>query len=148
MTAAPLLLDDHLLLRQLLDDPPRSLARRRGPRHTTGLWYHRLCRAVLTSPVLGTMSSRLAGAPPELAVLATRAAVDLPADLGLVSLRDLAWPMAELLQAGARLKLSSLEALAAAEHLGATICLADVDANRPLMAAAGARGVRFLLVTD
>ena len=46
--------------------------------------------------------------------------------------------MAELVHAGARLNLLSLEALAAARHLSAEICLADEDDNEPLRAAGSA----------
>ena len=67
--------------------------------------------------------------------------------VGLVSLRDLSWPMARLLDDGIKLNLLSLEALAAAELLDAEICLAAFDRNRPLMEAAADRGVSVRFVT-
>jgi hypothetical protein len=70
-----------------------------------------------------------------------RAATTLPESIGLISLRDLAWPMAASLASGARLDLMSLEALTAAEHLGAEICLATLDENPALLDAARARQV-------
>lgn len=45
------------------------------------------------------------------------------------------------MHAGARLNLLSLEALVAARHLAADICLAEVDDNDPLRVAATAFGV-------
>ncbi|MGO9557744.1 MAG: hypothetical protein ACLPYW_01490, partial [Acidimicrobiales bacterium] len=61
-------------------------------------------------------------------------------------LRELAWPMARLLDDGIRLNLMSLEALAAAEELGAELCLARADENLPLLEAAAARGTPARLV--
>ncbi|MCC5951921.1 MAG: hypothetical protein JJU45_07470 [Acidimicrobiia bacterium] len=54
----------------------------------------------------------------------------------LASLRSLGWLMAELVHAGTRLNLLSLEALATARHLSAEFCLADGDDNEPLRTAA------------
>jgi hypothetical protein len=76
-----------------------------------------------------------------------RAATTLPESIGLISLRDLAWPMAASLASGARLDLMSLEALTAAEHLGAEICLAAADDNDPLRAAASDAGVAVRTVS-
>jgi hypothetical protein len=75
-----------------------------------------------------------------------RAVTGLPETVGLVSLRELAWPMARLLDDGIRLNLLSLEALAAAEQLDAELCLASIDQNPRLLAAAGARGMPIRLV--
>lgn len=137
------LVDDHLLFTYLLTEHVDGVD---GPLATTGLWYHRLCRAVLASPVTGAMSRRLGGVGPELAEKATKRVVDLPPEIGLISLRDLAAPMAHLLGDGHRLNLLSLEALAAAEHLDARICLAEDDANPPLVDAARRRGVAVEIV--
>jgi hypothetical protein len=71
----------------------------------------------------------------------------LPPEIGTVALRHLAWPMAQLVEDGVRLNLLALEALAAAETLGATICLAPENENPPLVAAARHRGVELRLVT-
>ncbi len=132
--------DDHLLVRILLDDEPTDLRPAGGRILTTGLWYHRFCRAVVVPAVAGTLSRSLGSADPELGAAAIRAVVDLPDTIDLVSLRDLAWPMAGLLADGVRLNLLSLEALAAAEHADADLCLAPADDNRPLRSAAEARG--------
>ena len=140
MTREPVLIDDHLLARLLVGEPPRSL-RHSGPIFTTGLWYHRLCRSVANPAVTRVISRLLGGNDPQLGAGVARAVIDLPDEIGLVSLRQLSWPMAALVDAGARLNLMSLEALAAAEHLGAEIHLASTDENPPLIAAATGRGV-------
>ena len=138
MTVA--LLDDHLLLRILLaPDGTEPLVD--GPLATTGLWYHRLGRALLASPVLGAMSRRLGDVDEVLAAGAVAAVTTLPDDIELVSLRTLAGPMARLVAEGTRLNLLSLEAVAAANHLGASIHLAADDVNAPLVAEAERREI-------
>jgi hypothetical protein len=142
------IVDDHLLLRLLLGEEPPDL---RGPGariFTTGLWYHRLCRAVSSQAVTGAMSRRLGRAHRDVAASAARAITALPETIGLMSLRDLAWPMAQLLKEGVRLNLVSLEALAAADHHGAELCLAAADENPQLLASAAARGTPTRLIGD
>ena len=141
------LLDDHLLLRVLLDDRPSDLGGD-TPLATTGLWYHRLCRALADDAMVGSMSRRLGGVAPDTARAVVASVVELPATVQLVSLRDLAWPMAELIRDGARLNLLSLEAVAAARHLDADICLAAVDRNEPLCSAAERLGIAVHFVDD
>jgi hypothetical protein len=132
--------DDHLLLDILLKEEPPDL-RRPGERvFTTGLWYHRLCRALGNRAVTGSLSRSLGSVDSVVATAAVRAATALPDTIGLLSLRELAWPMARLLDDGVRLNLMSLEALAAAEEQGAELCLAAVDENPQLLAAASVRG--------
>ena len=72
---------------------------------------------------------------------AVNAIVELPETIELVSLRSLGWPMATLLNDGERLNLLSIEALAAAMHIGADICLSPSDDNVPLREAAARRGI-------
>jgi hypothetical protein len=139
------LLDDHLLLQVLLaPDGIGPLVE--GPLATTGLWYHRLGRALLASPVLGSMSRRLGDVDEVLAAGAVAAVTTLPDDIELVSLRTLAGPMARLVAEGTRLNLLSLEAVAAANHLGATIHLAADDVNSPLVAEAERRQIAVEVV--
>jgi predicted dithiol-disulfide oxidoreductase (DUF899 family) len=107
---------------------------------TTGLWYHRLCRSIGDRTLIGVFSPGRGRADPVVAAGAIEAVTGLPDSIGLVSLRELAWPMARLIDAGVRLNVMSLEALAAAEHLAAELCLARADENPPLLAAAQARG--------
>ena len=141
-----MVVDDHLLLRILLDDEPRTLRPAGARVFTTGLWYHRLCRAVTSSTVAGALSRRLHRADPSVTAGAIRAITVLPETLGLCSLRELAWPMARLLDEGVRLNLLSLEALAAAEQLGAELCLAAADENPTLLETARRRGTPTRLV--
>jgi hypothetical protein len=140
--------DDHLLLRILLDDEPTALRPVGARVLTTGLWYHRLCRAVGDTAVEGALSGRIGRADPSVGAAVIRAVTALPSTVGLLSWRELAWPMAQLLDDGVRLNLLSLEALAAAEHLDAELCLAAVDENPQLIAAARGRGVPTRLVDD
>ncbi len=130
--------DDHLLLALLLGRERTALGIQQARIATTGLWYHRLCRALSDSTVVGSMSRRLSGLAPPAAAAAIASVVRLPADIEMVSLRELGWPMAELLTGGLRLNLLSLEALAAARVLGAEVCLAEADHNEALIDAAGA----------
>jgi hypothetical protein len=142
----PLIIDDHLLLRILLEDEPSDLRPDGGRVFTTGLWYHRLCRSLGGRSVTGIFSRALGGADPVVAATAIEAVTRLPDSIELLSLRELAWPMARLVNDGIRLNLMSLEALAAAQHLGAELCLAVADENPPLLAAAeaGSTTVRFV----
>lgn len=132
------LIDDHLLLRLLLDEEPQDLRTPGTAIATTGLWYHRLCRALADQAVVGSMSKRLGAIENDVAASALASVIELPETVEVVSLRSLGWPMAELVHAGARLNLLSLEALAAARQRSAEICLAEQDANDPLRAAASA----------
>ena len=135
------LVDDHILLSLLLGEEPRELRPRGGLIATTGLWYHRLCRALADQAVVGSMSRRLGSVSPEVAAGVIAAVIELPESVELVSLRALGWPMGELVRDGARLNLLSLEALAAARFLNAEICCAQGNENEPLMDAARARAV-------
>lgn len=146
MSTGHVLIDDHLLVRVLLGDEPVGLRPRSGRLATTGLWYHRLCRALTASNVTGALSRALGQTDSRLGARTVHAVTDLPDEIRLVSLRDLAWPMAELLADSTRLNLMSLEALAAAEHLGAELCLAVDDENPHLLAAAERRGVPARLI--
>jgi hypothetical protein len=133
-----MVVDDHLLLRILLDDEPTELRPTGARVFTTGLWYHRLCRALSNPRVHGALSRRLDHAGLSVAAATVRAITALPETIGLVSLRELGWPMARLVE-DRGLNLLSLEALAAAEHLDAELCLAAVDENPRLLSAARAR---------
>jgi len=140
------LVDDHVLLAVLLGRAPTELRFSDSRIATTGLWYHRLCRAVSGSAVVGSMSRRLSGLAPGAASAAIGSVVRLPEDIEIVSLRRLGWPMAELLSGGLRLNLMSLEAIAAARVINAEICLAPADRNEPLMGAARTLGLNVRTV--
>jgi hypothetical protein len=146
VSARAVVVDDHLVLRLLLGDEPAVLRPHGGTVATTGLWYHRLCRALVDHAVIGAMSRSLGNVEAGLASRAVQAVIELPETIELISLRNLGWSMAELLSIGVRLNLLSLEALAAAEHLGADLCLASADENPPLCEAAALRGVRVRII--
>ena len=93
------------------------------------------------------MSRRLGGVDGAVAADVIASVVELPPTIDLVSLRTLGWPMGQLVHGGAHLNLLSLEALAAARHLNAEICLAETDNNEPLMDAAPRWGVTVHWVT-
>ncbi len=139
--ADTVLIDDHLLLRVLLGDEPATLRPGGARLATTGLWYHRLCRALSDDAVIGTMSRQLGGVARSAAAETVAAVVRLPSSIELVSLRTLGWPMARLLTRGLRLNLLSLEAVAATLSLNAEICVAADDHNPPLTAAARSLGL-------
>ena len=146
MTRKPCVVDDHILLRILLDDEPPELRPGGARVFTTGLWYHRLCRSLGDRSVSGVFSRALGRAEPTVATGAIEAVTRLPDSIELVSLRELAWPMARLVNDGVRLNLMSLEALAAAEYLEAELCLAIADENPSLLAAARARSASVRLL--
>jgi hypothetical protein len=139
-------IDDHVLLDVLLGSEPAGLRGAGARLHTTGLWYHRLCRAVTRPEVVGALSRRLGNVDDNVASMAARAITTLPDEIGLISLRDLAWPMAVSVKDVGPLNLLSLEALAAAEHLAAGLRLTKQAPNPPLVAAAAVRGVPLRLV--
>jgi hypothetical protein len=138
-------IDDRLLLAVLLRGEPAGITqvRRRGDLYTTGLWYHRLCRAVAGRRVVGRLSGELAGAPPEAAAAVVASIVELPSAIRLISLRDLAWPMGAMgaMVQDHRLNVIALEALSAARRIRGAICVDQRNAGRPLVEAAEEFGV-------
>lgn len=145
MAGSAVVVDDHLLVQILVGEEPPDLPSGAAI-FTTGLWYHRLCRAACSGTVVGALSRALGPVDTATGAGVASTIIELPDAVGLRSMRDLAWPMARLLRDGHRLNLLSLEALAAAEQLQAEIWLTAADANPPLAAAADARGVAVRLV--
>ena len=96
-----LVIDDHLPLRVLLDDEPSELRPRGAVIATTGLWYHRLCRALSDQTVIGSISRRLGNVEDTVAAGLIAAVIDLPDTIELLSLRSLGCPMAQLVHQGA-----------------------------------------------
>ena len=142
------IVDDHLLVACLCDREPPVVARTRGrrPLYTTGLWYHRLCRAFVAPVVEGTLSGRLRRLPPLEARRLVAAVTVLPDWIRLLSLRELAWPMGEIL-IEERLNVMALEALAAGRLLGATICVFEGNDSPRFRSAAERLGVTVLPVS-
>ena len=114
---------------------------------TTGLWLFRLCSSFADPTVVGKLSGPVASLPEDLQARFRAQLVALPASIEVLSLRDMAWPMA-LLQtrhrAGGRsLSAAMVEALAAAHLLGRAIGVSQNDVGPNLRAAAEADGIAF-----
>ena len=139
--------DDHVLMACLaLAEPAVARqARRRGRLFTSGLWYHRLCRALNRPGATGRLSARLVGLPPSEGSRLLANCRYLPDAVRMISLREVGWPMGELVREH-RLNLMHLEALAAARLLGATICVWEGDRSPQLEAAAERTGVPLVAV--
>ena len=130
---------------QLVDDRVLSALLQGGappqpeqPVYTTGCWYVRLCQAALSSTVSGTLSSSFAELPPKLVPRALHSLLELPEEIGLVSLRTLAPLIGRLRSRHRQLNLLSIEALAAALHLNAQVYL--LTPSPPLQDALAAEG--------
>ncbi len=122
---------------QLIDDQLLgAVLRGRTPPHraadvyTTGYWYVRLCQAVLASnKQSGTLSAPFTSLPGPIRDRAIQALLELPDQIGLVSLRELA-PAIGQLRNRHDLNVLGMEALAAAVHLEADLYL---SAPSPLL---------------
>jgi hypothetical protein len=125
------LIDDQLLGQVLRGRTPRSLATKEL--YSTGYWYVRLCQAALGAHErTGVLSRPFAELSPDLRDRALKAVLDLPDDIGMVSLRQLGPTIAQLRQRH-QLNILGIEALAAASHLGAHVFL---SAPSPLLESA------------
>lgn len=114
------LVDDRVLAAVLRgDSPPKA----QEPVYTTGYWYVRLCRAVLTSSgSSGVLSTSFASLPRAMRDQAMQALLELPDEIGLESLRTLA-PLMGQLSRRHQLNVLGIEALAAAVFLEADVYL-------------------------
>ena len=136
------LVDDRVLSDLLQGQPPpqpEELV------YTTGCWYVRLCQAALSSPVSGALSGSFTDLPPKLLSGALQALLELPDEIGLLSLRTLAPLIGQLRTRHRRLNLLSVEALAAALYLDADVYL--LTPSPPLQEALSAEG-RQAIVLD
>jgi hypothetical protein len=117
---------------------------------TTGLWLFRLCSSFADPAVVGKLSGPVASLPEDLQARFREQLVALPLSIEVLSLRDMAWPMAILQtrhRAGGRsLSAAMVEALAAAHRLGRAIAVSHDDVGPNLRAAAEADGVAFLVL--
>jgi len=137
------LIDDQLLSSLLRGG---ELPVQAGPVFTTGCWYVRLCQAVMkASQRTGVLSEPFSSQPPPLRQQAVSRLLELPQHIGLVSLRTLA-PLIGDLRQRHRLNLLSVEALAAAVHLGADVFLACGSPR--LQDALHAEGLRFEVLSQ
>lgn len=137
-----MIVDDHLLRPFLLGVVPHTLALLLEDRlvATTNLYYARLCRSV------AAQQRRRAGrlSPPELTELESTLSC-LPAPIPITPMRELAWRMANVVSEH-RVSLLGAEAVVAAAHLDATLCVASTDDGPGIRAAAEAVGVPYVVI--
>ncbi|WP_420624404.1 hypothetical protein [Candidatus Poriferisodalis sp.] len=136
-------LDDHLLRDLLADDVGPNLDRLLAAHSaaTTNLYLVRLSRSLVSAT-----GGALTGAWPLKARRSlARRLVRLSDDIEIVPMRSLAFRMAELADA---YRLSSLgaEAVAAAEHLGAPLCVWSGDDGPRIRAAMAGIGADYRLL--
>lgn len=138
MSSTAVTLVDDRTLSEIL----RGVRRIDGAVYTTGFWYVRLCQAVLSSnrPPTGQLSKPIASLPPSARAAAIRALLQLPDNIGMLSLRQLGPTIAELRELH-RLNLLGIEALAAAKTTNATVLLSA--ASPQLEAALRSEGIAF-----
>lgn len=138
------LLDDHLVRDVLADDVSAGLARLLHDHEpaTTNLFLYRLCKSVVSAP-----GGALTGSwEPEQREALGRRLLALPAHIEIVSIRLLAYRMAEI--AGAyRLSTLGAEAVAAAEHLDAPLCVWEGDDGPGIRAAMAALDSGYQTIT-
>ena len=142
------IVDDHLLRDILVGDREETLdGLAPDGVATTGLWLFRLCSSFADPNVIGKLSGPVAALSQDLQARFRAQLLELPASIEVLSLRDMAWPMARR-QTRHRTERRSLsaamvEALAAAHRLGKAIAVSRNDVGPGLRAAAEADGVAF-----
>lgn len=136
-------LDDHLLRDLLADDVGPDLDRLLAAHSTatTNLYLVRLSRSLVSA----TGGALTGSWPLEARRALARRLVMLSEDIEIVPMRALAFRMAELADA---YRLSSLgaEAVAAAEHLGASLCVWSGDDGPRIRAAMADLGADYRLL--
>jgi hypothetical protein len=137
------LLDDHLLRDFLADDVGdafRRILRDHEPA-TTNLYLYRLSKSVVSAS-----GGALTGSwSPERRRDLGRVLLTVPADVEVVPMRLLTYRMAEISDAH-RVSTLGAEAVAAAEHLGATLCVWEGDDGPAIRSAAAGVGTRYVTV--
>lgn len=140
-----LLVDDQLLSLVLRGDPLPGSLHDGVELYTTGYWYVRLCQAALgVADRPGSLSAPFAALPAGRREQALAAVLELPEEIGLLSLRRLA-PVIGRLRARHQLNILGMEALAAAVELGAAVALSAPSPR--LEAALAAEGLEIEIVS-
>lgn len=142
MTTA--LLDDHLIRDLLSDDLSDDLARLLDDHEpaTTNLYLYRLCKSVVSAP-----GGALTGSwPVEQRRQLGQRLVTLPDNIEVVPIRLLAYRMAEIIDAH-RVSTLGAEAVAAAVHLSAPLCVWEGDDGPGIRAATAALDRTYRIVT-
>ena len=139
--------DDHLLRDILTGERPADLGGLASTVATTGLWLFRLSSAWASPQRVGKLTAPVADLPEAQRARFVDRLVTLPAEIEVLHMRDLAWPMARLQQrhreGGRQLSAAMVEALAAAHTLDAAIAVSSADVGPNLRAAAEHDGIAF-----
>lgn len=145
MTAV--VVDDHLLRDVLTGERPADLGGVASSLATTGLWLFRLSSAWAAPKRVRKLTAPIAALTADQQAEFVAQLIALPANIEVVHLRQLAWPMARLQQRhqaeGRRLSAAMVEALAAAHALGAPLAVSRHDVGPNLKAAAEHDGIAF-----
>ena len=140
-----LLIDDQLVSLVLRGERLPGSPRDGNAVYTTGYWYVRLCQAALgAADRPGSLSAPFAALPAERREQALAAVLELPEEIGLLSLRQLA-PVIGRMRARHQLNILGMEALAAAVELNATVALSSSSPR--LETALVAEGLEFEIVS-
>lgn len=137
------LLDDHLLRDLLADDVSEDLALVLDTHEpaTTNLYVLRLCKSVVSA-----RGGALTGSwPHERRRALGQRLIALPPRIEVVPIRMLAYRMAEVADSY-RVSTLGAEAIAAAEHLAAPLCVWQGDDGPGIRAAIAALGGRYRTV--
>jgi hypothetical protein len=133
-------LDDHLLRDLLADQYGRSL-RQLADKYeliTTNLYYVRLCKSVVAARG-GKLTGRWSA---ERRRELGRQLLQLPESILILPMRVIGYRVAELAESQ-RVSTLGAEAVAAAEHLGALLCVWDGDDGPGIRTAARSAGVTY-----
>jgi hypothetical protein len=138
------LLDDHLLRYLLAGDTPAELGSILAEHEpaTTNHYLYRLCRSVVSASG-GALTGAWSGE--QRRALGARLTV-LPAHVEVLPMRTLAYGMAEL-AAVHRVSTLGAEAIAAAQHLDAPLCVWSGDDGPRIRAAMAALDQEYRTVT-
>lgn len=144
---AVVVIDDHLLRDILTGERSDDLEGLASSVATTGLWLFRLSSAWSTPARIGKLTAPVAALPADAQARFLERLTALPADIEVLHLRDLAWPMAQLQdrhrRGGRQLSAAMVEALAAAHALDAAIAVSSADVGPNLRASADHDGIEF-----
>jgi hypothetical protein len=133
-------LDDHLLRDVLAAEQGRRLARLVDTNElaTTNLYYVRLCKSVIAA-----RGGKLTGQwSPDRRRELGRRLLDLPESILILPMRLIGYRVAELAESQ-RVSTLGAEAVAVAEHLGASLCVWDGDDGPGIREAARVSGVTY-----
>jgi hypothetical protein len=137
-------LDDHLLRDVLANEQGRRLSRLVATNDlaTTNLYYVRLCKSVVAA-----RGGRLTGdwSTDRRRELGRRL-LELPESILILPMRLIGYRVAEIAE-GQRVSILGAEAVAAAEHMGGSLCVWDGDDGPGIREAARATGVTYRTIS-